>query len=226
MIFDRQVLFWGQAKQACLEQATVFVAGLGGLGCLLSELLVRAGVGKLYVCDRGVVDEPDLNRQLFYTQSDVGKKKVAVAAQWLRSIHGRTSIVALDEDLRAPRFALPEDIDGVADCLDNFDARLAVWEKLNEGKFFVHAGVEQFFGQVVTAIKGQGPGFAEIFANASRAPRVIPVSGASAAVLSALQANEVLNNLFKEPRLLATLLIVDLSDFTFNKVQLKAGPGQ
>jgi hypothetical protein len=86
--------------------------------------------------------------------------------------------------------------------------------------------VEQFFGQVVTAIKGQVPGFAEDFANASRTPRVISVSGASAAVLSALQANEVLNNLFKEPRLLATLLIVDLSDFTFNKVQLKAGPGQ
>jgi hypothetical protein len=36
----------------------------------------------------------------------------------------------------------------------------------------------------------------------------------------------VLNNLFKEPRLLATLLIIDLSDFTFNKVQHKAGPEQ
>ena len=86
--------------------------------------------------------------------------------------------------------------------------------------------VEQFFGQVVTPIKGQVPGFAEDFANASRTLRVISVSGASAAVLSTLQANEVLNNLFKEPRLLATLLIVDLSDFTFNKVPLKAGSGQ
>ena len=39
-----------------LEQAVVFVAGLGGLGCLLAELLIRAGIGKIYLCDKGKLD--------------------------------------------------------------------------------------------------------------------------------------------------------------------------
>ena len=220
MIFDRQIAFWGVEKQRLLERASVFVAGLGGLGCLLSELLVRAGVGNVYVCDKGIVDEPDLNRQLFYTQRDIGRKKLDVAAAWLTGIHSHSRIIPVDQDMRDERFVLPREIAGVADCLDNFETRFAVWKKLPPGKFYVHAGVEQFFGQVATFEKGSSPDLETVFANHNKRDRVIPVSGASASTLSALSANEVLNNLFLEPKLKNTLLIVDLSDFKFDKVSL------
>jgi molybdopterin synthase catalytic subunit len=218
MIFDRQIAFWGEEKQRMLEQASVFVAGLGGLGCLLSELLVRAGVGKVYICDKGIIDEPDLNRQLFYTQHDIGKAKLAVAADWLKSIHPHTKIIPVPGDIMGEDFVLPTDIDGVADCLDNFETRFALWEKLPENAFFVHTGVEQFFGQIMTFVKGSSPQLSTIFANYNKRERVIPVSGASASALSSLSVNEVLNNVFGDPKLKNTMLIVDLSDFTFDKV--------
>ena len=47
MIFDRQIAFWGKEKQNQIENASIFVAGIGGLGCLLSEILVRSGVDKI-----------------------------------------------------------------------------------------------------------------------------------------------------------------------------------
>ncbi|MCP4197177.1 MAG: HesA/MoeB/ThiF family protein [Proteobacteria bacterium] len=218
MIFDRQIAFWGEEKQRMLERASIFVAGLGGLGCLLSELLVRAGVGKVYICDKGTIDEPDLNRQLFYTQHDIGKRKLAVATDWLTSIHTHSQIIPVQGDIKDDNFVLPKDIDGVADCLDNFETRFALWEKLPENAFFVHTGVEQFFGQIMTFIKGNSPELNTIFANYNKRERVIPVSGVSAAALSSLSANEVLNNVFCDPKLKNTMLIVDLSDFTFDKV--------
>jgi molybdopterin/thiamine biosynthesis adenylyltransferase len=220
MVFSRQMAYWGEDKQRMLEEACVFVAGLGGLGCLLSELLVRAGIGKVYICDNGIVDEPDLNRQLFYTRHHVGRKKIKVAMDWLSSIHSLSAVVPIDGDMLDANFHLPKDANGIADCLDNFETRFALWDKLPEGRFFVHGGVEQFFGQVLTLIKGESPDFKTIFSNYNNEKRIIPVSGVSASTLSALESNEVINNIFKEPKLKDTFLIMDLSDFTFNKVNI------
>ena len=125
MIFERQIAFWGEEKQHRLEQSSVFVAGIGGLGCLLSEILVRSGVGRVYLCDKGRVAETDLNRQLFYTQNDIGRKKIDIASAWLSKIHTHTEIVPIDNDIMEEDFSLPEDINGVADCLDNFKSRFS-----------------------------------------------------------------------------------------------------
>ena len=218
MIFERQIAFWGEEKQRLLANASIFVAGLGGLGCLLSELLVRAGVGNVYICDKGIVDAPDLNRQLFYTQQHIGKKKIEVATERLTTIHSHTRVIPLDQDMQDDQFVFPKEIAGVADCLDNFQTRFSIWRKLPNGKFYVHAGVEQFFGQVMTFEKGSSPDLETVFANTIKRDRIIPVSGASASAISSLSANEVLNNLFGEPKLRNTMLIVDLSDFKFDKV--------
>lgn len=220
MIFDRQIAFWGEAKQRQLEQGVVFVAGLGGLGCLLAELLVRGGIGKIYLCDRGQVDLPDLNRQLFYTQLDVGRPKVEIAQKRLLSIHSLSQVIALDGDILEEAFVLPVDIAGVADCLDNFESRFSLWNKLPNGLFFVHAGVERFYGQIITLIKGSSCPPQTLFANCQDSQQPIPVSGASAASLSALATNEVIYNLFAEPKLRDTLLVVDLAAFQFNKIAI------
>lgn len=220
MIFDRQIAFWGEEKQELLKKSSVFVAGVGGLGCLLSEILVRSGVGRVYICDKGIVDEPDLNRQLFYTQKDIGKKKIDVATEWLTKIHTYTEIIPLSHDIMKDDFSLPKDINGVSDCLDNFESRFSLWDRMKEGLFYVHAGVEEFFGQVLTLIKGASPELSDIFANYDNRERTIPVSANSASTISALASTELIKNLFGEPKLLNTFLIIDLSDFTFDKVRL------
>lgn len=220
MIFDRQIAFWGEEKQDLLRKSSVFVAGIGGLGCLLSEVLVRSGVGRVYLCDKGIVDAPDLNRQLFYTQKDIGRRKIDVAVAWLSEIHNYTEVIPLSDDIMDEDFRFPEAIDGVADCLDNFESRFSLWGRLQKGLFYVHAGVEEFFGQVLTLIKGNSPELSEVFANYDNRERTIPVSANSALTISALASTEVINNLFGEPRLRNTFLIIDLSDFTFSKINL------
>ncbi|GAG63694.1 unnamed protein product, partial [marine sediment metagenome] len=60
MIFSRQIAFWGEKKQMMLQKSAIFVVGIGGLGCLLAEILVRSGIGKVYLCDNGIIEKPDL----------------------------------------------------------------------------------------------------------------------------------------------------------------------
>ncbi len=220
MIFERQISFWGEEKQHLLKEASVFVAGLGGLGCLLSEILVRSGVGKVYIFDRDTVRETDLNRQFFYTQYDLGKRKIDVASDWLSRIHAYTDIIPMYGDILEGDFFLPGDINGVADCLDNFESRFALWKSLEKGLFYVHSGVEAFFGQVLSLIKGRSSDLSEIFANYDDSERIIPVSANSASVVSSLASTEVIYNLFNEPKLLNTILVIDLSDYSFNKIRL------
>lgn len=198
----------------------MLVAGVGGIGCLLSEILVRAGVGKIHLCDNGIVDPPDLNRQLFYVAADVGRPKIEVAAERLLQIHGRTRVVSSGVDVLSADFTFPPDVDVVADCLDNFAKRFAFWHKIPDGTAYVHAGVEQFFGQVLSLKVGELPSLENIFGNADTRERIVPVSAVSASTLGALAAGEVIHNIFGVPKLLRTILVVDLSDFSFEKIAL------
>ena len=94
-IFARNVLHWGEATQQTVADSCVLVAGVGGLGCAVAELLARAGVGTLLLVDSGVIDPPDLNRQILYTAAELGRPKIEVAAEKLAAIHQHTTIVTL-----------------------------------------------------------------------------------------------------------------------------------
>jgi len=221
LIFSRQIAFWGEKKQLILQKSTIFIAGIGGLGCLLSEILVRSGIGKVYLCDNGIIEKPDLNRQIFYTQKDIGKRKVDIATKRLSEIHSFTEIVPVDVNIKDKNFILPSDISGVADCLDNFESRFVLWDKLPRNKFYVHAGVERFCGQVVTLIKESSPTLRDIFSNYKVVKGPIPVCAHSVSVISSIAATEVVKNIFNEPVLLNRMLVIDLSDFTFTKLDVK-----
>ena len=209
--YDRQVRHWGREKQKLLESATVLVAGIGGLGATVSELLVRAGIRKLWLIDNGRVDWPDLNRQLLYTEAEVGRNKVESAAERLRQINSKIELELWPCRINSA-FRIPAGISLVADCLDNYTGRFALESALAQGTVLVHGGVEGDQGQVLTLIKGASQPLAEIFAGACRPAEPIPVTGASAAIIAGLMVHEITNALFGRPQLLDRCLVVSLTD--------------
>jgi len=72
-VWMRQVLLFGEEMQDKLRKARILVVGVGGLGCFVSILLARLGVGRLVLWDRGTVDPPDLHSQILYGPSDLGR---------------------------------------------------------------------------------------------------------------------------------------------------------
>ncbi len=216
--FERHIRSWGEEKQEQLQQAVIFVAGLGGLGASVAQLLVRAGVGKLYLADRGRLDLTDLNRQSLYVLADLGKTKIEVARERLDAINGQSDLMGLKIDLESD-WQLPEDVTGIADCLDNFAARFSLEER-QQKQFLVHGGVEEDFGQVITLIKGKSPGLSDIYSELRNPAEPYAVTPPIVFCLASIMAQEILYNIWGQPQLLNRFCIVEFSDFTMQKLKI------
>ena len=76
--FSRQELLEevGKEGQQKFHNSSVAILGIGALGSVAAELLVRSGVGKVMLLDRDVIEESNLQRQFLFEKNDVGRSKV------------------------------------------------------------------------------------------------------------------------------------------------------
>ena len=82
----------GEMGQLAIEKSRVLIVGMGGLGCPASQYLIASGVGCLGIVDGDRVEETNLHRQILYSNQDLGKTKVEVAAKRLQSMNPRSKI--------------------------------------------------------------------------------------------------------------------------------------
>ena len=118
---------FGAAGQARLAGATVLLVGLGGLGTPAALYLAAAGVGRLLLNDFDRVDLSNLQRQVLYRESDLGKPKTDAAAAALAALNPDCHLEVLEG--RLDRDALAAAVtraDVVLDGSDNFGTRFAV----------------------------------------------------------------------------------------------------
>ena len=83
--YSRQIILneVGPEGQQKLKKASVLIIGIGGLGSSVIQYLNAAGVGKIGIVDYDKVELSNLNRQLIYKDSDIGKSKVDVAKNYI-----------------------------------------------------------------------------------------------------------------------------------------------
>ena len=210
--YARQILHWGAEKQHIIENSSLLIAGVGGLGATVSQLLVRAGIGRLYLVDDGYLDWPDLNRQTLYGEKDIGLAKVPLARERLKQINSATEIIELPGRID-DTFQVPGGVDGVADCLDNYQSRFTLYRGVADGTYFVHGGLNGDQGQVLTLLAGESQPFEEVFAGAIQPQGPIPVTPDNVVIIAGLMVNELFSVLWKTPKLLDRCLVVGLEDF-------------
>ncbi len=126
--YSRQVLLKeiGEDGQSRLNHAKVAIVGLGALGTVAAELLTRAGIGSLLLIDRDVVEESNLQRQILFTEKDVGKSKSATAAEKLKEINSSMKIESHLLHLDSKNINLLQNPDLVLDCTDNLETRFLI----------------------------------------------------------------------------------------------------
>ncbi|MFA0964228.1 molybdopterin-synthase adenylyltransferase MoeB [Roseivirga sp. BDSF3-8] len=191
----------GQRK---LKAAKVLVVGTGGLGSPLLQYLTAAGVGTIGILDFDVVDESNLQRQVLFRVSDVGKPKAEVARDTLRKLNPHVNFIVHNTQLTSDNaLDIIKDYDVVADGTDNFPTRYLVNDAcvlLN--KTNVYASIFRFEGQVsvfnYTDNEGNtGPNYRDLFP-VPPPPGLVPscaeggVIGVLPGILGSLQANEVI----------------------------------
>ena len=152
--YSRQIILneVGPEGQQKLKKASVLIIGIGGLGSSVIQYLNAAGVGKIGIVDYDKVELSNLNRQLIYKDSDIGKSKVDVAKNYISELNSSTKIEIFE--MRIDEKNLPNiigDYDILADCTDNLETRLSINDVCTKfNKKSVVSAVGGFFGQIAS----------------------------------------------------------------------------
>lgn len=128
--FIRSDMLFGEGSSDVLKTKKVAVFGIGGVGGICAEALVRSGVGTIEVIDNDTVSVSNINRQIVATEKTVGMLKTAAFAARAKEINGEAKIIERNE------FFLPETADRfdfdsydyVVDAIDTVSGKLDLAE--------------------------------------------------------------------------------------------------
>lgn len=119
---------YGDGSLACLRQAHIMVAGIGGVGSWCVEALARSGVGRLTLIDLDHISESNINRQLPALSSTLGQAKIEAMQQRIEQINPSCQLHLIDDfigpDNVAQILALKPDV--LIDCTDQAEAKIAM----------------------------------------------------------------------------------------------------
>lgn len=159
--YSRQIRFAriGKKGQASIGASRIAIVGMGALGSVLSQHLVRAGVGYVRVIDRDVIEWSNLQRQMLYTEQDAADllPKAEAAAKRLRAMNSSIRIEPVAADLTAANAEeLLAGVDLVLDGSDNFTVRYLVNDfSLMHHVPWIYGGAVGAAGMTMTFIPGE-----------------------------------------------------------------------
>ena len=89
--YARQIILEeiGEEGQESLKNSFVIIVGCGALGSVIADHLTRAGIGKIRIVDRDVVEIDNLQRQILFDENDVGAPKAVAAKEKLKTINSQ-----------------------------------------------------------------------------------------------------------------------------------------
>ena len=188
----------GEAGQRRLQQSSVAIVGVGGLGSPVALYLAAAGVGHLGLVDDQRVELSNLNRQIIFEECDVGRPKVEAAAGRIRLLDPAIRLDEREVNVRASNVAgLLAEYDLVVDGTDAFETKFL----LNDAavilrKPLVHGAVLRWGGQVTTVVPG-GPCLRCLFQEPPEPGDVqtceeAGIIGAATGVIGSVQAEEAI----------------------------------
>ena len=222
----------GMEGQLKLKQARVLLIGTGGLGAPLGLYLAAAGVGQIGLVDFDVVDFTNLQRQVLFGSSDVGRPKITAAADRLRNLNPAIRIDPIETRLSSENaLELFRDYDIIVDGTDNFPTRYLVNDAcVLLGKPNVYGSIFRFEGQITVFGYPEGPCYRCLYPEPPP-PGLVPscaeggVLGVLPGIVGTIQAAETLKLIIgKGQPLIGRLLLFDALAMKFRELKLRKNP--
>ena len=129
-IFDCSIGLLGKENFDLIQDKVIAVFGLGGVGGTALEALARTGFKHFILIDFDKVDPSNLNRQILYTQKDIGRNKVEAAKERILSINEEADIQIFNS--KAQDFDFKQKIDFIVDAIDDVNGKLYILSKAQE----------------------------------------------------------------------------------------------
>lgn len=209
---------FGEEGQSKLQQASVLVVGLGGLGIPVVQYLNAMGVGTLGLVEQDVITIHNLQRQVLYSEQEVGQSKLEIAHCKLQGQNSSTNFKVFDSFLtRQNAINIIKEFDLVIDATDNFASRYLINDAcVILKKPFVYGALHAFEGQVSVFNHKGGPTYRCLFPNQPTAEEIPNcdengVLGILPGIIGSLQALE------------AVKVLTDIGDVLSGKLLLYDG---
>ena len=161
--YSRQIRFApiGEAGQQRLQTSRVLVVGLGALGSVAADQIIRAGVGFVRLVDRDFVELSNLQRQSLFDEEDIRSNlpKAAAAEAKLRRVNSSVQIEARVDDVNPANIEdYIADVDLVLDALDNFETRFVINDACaKHRKPWIYTAAVGSYGLVMPILPGTTP---------------------------------------------------------------------
>ena len=225
--YSRQIISpsIGEAGQEKISKLRVLQIGAGGLGSPFALYLVAAGIKELTIIDNDTVSISNLQRQILYNETQVGKNKVDVAHETLSKLNSNVEVKIFKEYVNKDTiYNVFDGQDFIVDCSDNLKTKFLVNRTaINTRTKCVIAGVKDFFGQIMTIIPGKTACYDCIFNDPEEIDNEsepLPVIGITPGILGTLEALEVIKTALGLPNLENKLLMVNLLNISFNIIDI------
>ncbi len=224
----------GKKGQEKLKSSRVLVIGAGGLGCPALLYLAAAGIGKIGIVDGDVVDETNLQRQILFDDTDIGKSKAEIVKQKLQKQNPFIVIDTFYTKLTVGNtLGIFADYDIIIDGTDNFSTRYMVSDAsclLN--KVLISGSLFRFQGQlsVFNFPVGKGPTYRCLFSSPptfAQAPdcSATGVIGTLPGTIGTMMANEAIKLITGAGEILSgKLLVADMLTMNFQKIEFERNP--
>ncbi|MNK92467.1 putative adenylyltransferase/sulfurtransferase MoeZ [compost metagenome] len=213
--YNRQIILpeIGENGQHKLSKAKVLIIGAGGLGAAVLPYLAAAGVGEIGIVDDDVIEVSNLQRQVIYKTSAVGKCKVDEAKAMVAELNPFVKVNAIAEKLSGKNaISLFENYDIIVDATDNLSIKYLINDAcLVTNKPMVYGSIFRFQGQVSVFNYQNGPTYRCLYPDESSQflnCEDAGVIGISVGIIGMLQANEVMKMILEIGEVLSGKILV------------------
>tara|TARA_B100000902_G_C27254103_1_gene886917 strand:+ start:7 stop:753 length:747 start_codon:yes stop_codon:yes gene_type:complete len=198
--FEKQIVLKkiGLVGQKKIKNSKILIIGMGGLGCPLLTYLASSGVCNIGIVDHDKVELSNLNRQILFNTSDIGKFKVNQAKSKINKIYNKIKIKTFKIKVSKKNIGpIVKNFDIICDGTDNFNTRYLVNDFCKKNKkILISAAISKFDGHLFKFnFKKRGPCLRCFMPDQPLEENNCETEGIFAPVaglIGALQANEVL----------------------------------
>ena len=185
----------GEKGQQKIKNSSVLIVGVGGLGSPISLYLAAAGVGRIGIIDNDIVSLSNLQRQILYSENDLGKAKVEIAKQKLLALNSDIIVDCYNTRLTNENAAdiIPK-YDIIVDGCDNYDTRYCIDDICSKlCKPYVYGSIGEFKGQISVFNYKDGKRYKDLFPNCQTTKQALPgVMGVTPGIVGTIEAAEVI----------------------------------
>lgn len=231
--FEKQIILKkiGISGQKKIKKAKVLIIGVGGLGCPLLSYLASSGINNIGIVDYDKIELGNLNRQILFNTSDLGKYKVYQAKKRIKKIYNQIKLKTFKIKITKKNIdSILRKYNIICDGTDNFNTRLLINDYCKKKKkILISAAISKFDGHLFKFnFKKKIPCFRCFMpqqpiqeVNCDVQGIFPPVAG----ILGSLQANEVLKTILDlKDDLNGNILIFDSLKMMLRKTKIQINP--